>query len=299
MLQTNNLSALYKQRFGQRSAKPLSDEEFQELSRFIYQKTGIEFKERKKYLLQNRLTERMTELGVKSYREYISLLKHDFSGREMKKLAVSITINETSFMRNLPQLLEFQNRILPELVQKVRGRINKPIRVWSAGCSSGEEPYSIGMLALEKFPLLASNRQLEIIGTDINMEVLERARRGKYSNLNLKNLAPKYLSTYFRRTVDGYEVVDKVKQLVQFDYLNLIDTSRMKALVRSVDVIFFRNVMIYFGIDVRKKIISDMYDLLQPGGYLLLGHSESLHGISKAFKLKSVGKSLVYYKEAN
>lgn len=263
---------------------------------FVYETTGIEFKSNKKYLLENRLTPRLRELACKNYKDYILYIKYDQTNKEFHRLTSAITINETSFIRNPIQLDSFQNIILPKVIESSKKRSVNTVKIWSAGCSSGEEPYSLALLSLEKFPMLATNRQLQILGTDIDEEILNKAKAGKYGQLTMRNLNPKQLGAYFKRMGPNYEVNANVKSLVKFSTLNLNDTARMR-LLRDVDIIFFRNVMIYFGTEARKRIIANMYDSLRPGGYLFLGHSESLHGISKAFKLTNLGKSMVYYKE--
>ncbi|RME00943.1 MAG: protein-glutamate O-methyltransferase CheR [Calditrichaeota bacterium] len=290
------MTSAMKQGVGRQKSLSLCREDFRKLADFIYKKMGILFAESKKYILESRLSERMRVLGCETYQDYLMLLQNDLSRKELKKLEILLTNNETSFMRNFPQLQEFQRQVLPEILERKNKQVDQKIRIWSAGCSSGEEPYSLAMLAVEKFPSLAATRQLHILGTDINQEVLQKALSGKYSVHNLRNLPSTYRMRYFKSTPSGYEVSDKIKSLVEFSYLNLVDFNRLKN-IGQFDVIFFRNVMIYFGKDVRKKVIDCMYDLLRPGGYLFLGHSESLHGLSKAFKLKAIGRSLAYYKE--
>ncbi|KAA3615449.1 MAG: protein-glutamate O-methyltransferase CheR [Calditrichaeota bacterium] len=275
---------------------PMSDQEFPFVTAFIYETTGIEFKNNKKYLLENRLTPRLKELGCKTYKDYILYIKYDQSKKEFHKLSSAITINETSFLRNPPQLDAFQNIVLPKVVESVKSRTINTIKFWSAGCSSGEEPYSLGMLSTEKYPNFASTKQLQILGTDIDDDIISKAKAGQYGQLTLRNLSPRQLNAFFKRVGTNYEINQSLKSMVKFSNLNLNDSSRMR-LLRDIDVIFFRNVMIYFGAEARKRIIANMYDSLRPGGYLFLGHSESLHGISKAFKLTNLGKCMVYHKE--
>ncbi|MCA9733277.1 MAG: protein-glutamate O-methyltransferase CheR [Deferribacteres bacterium] len=279
-----------------RDVIPMPDLEFPAVAAFIAETTGIEFKLNKKYLLENRLSPRLKELGCKTYKDYILYLKYDQTKKEFHKLTTAITINETSFLRNPPQLEAFQNIVLPKIIQAAKSRIPNTIKIWSAGCSSGEEPYSLGLLSMEKYPGLSTTKQLQILATDIDDEIIAKASKGHYGQLTLRNLSPHQLNTFFKNNGTQYEINQNIRSLVKFSNLNLSDSARMR-LLRDIDVIFFRNVMIYFGTETRKKIISNMYDSLRPGGYLFLGHSESLHGISKAFKLTNLGKSMVYYKE--
>ncbi len=279
-----------------REPLPLTDEEFHVLSKMIYDHTGILIKPSKKYLLESRLSERLNALGCENYRDYIFYLKRDDIHQEFQKLINVITNNETRFLRNFPQLKDFQTKLLPELVERNQAERRK-LKIWCAGCSTGEEPYSLAMLISERFPSVVMGRQVEIIGSDINTEVIKIARKGVYTNSQLKHLAPQYLSRFFRQVDQGYEVTAMIKSVVRFELINLFDQYTVKRVIQQTDVIFFRNVMIYFGEEKRRQVISLMYDVLRPGGYLFLGHSESLHGISKAFKIRSLGKSLVYYKE--
>ena len=276
---------------------PMSDQEFPLIAAFIYETTGIEFKSNKKYLLENRLSARLKDLGCKTYKDYILYIKYDQSNKEFHNLASAITINETSFIRNPPQLEAFQNIILPKVVDAAKNRAVSTIKIWSAGCSSGEEPYSLAILGVEKFPSFAASRQLQILATDIDDQIINKARAGNYGQLTLRNLTPRQLEGFFKRNGPNYTINQTIKSMVKFTNLNLNDSGRMR-LLRDVDIIFFRNVMIYFGTEARKRIIAGMYDSLRPGGYLFLGHSESLHGISKAFKLTNLGKCMVYYKES-
>ncbi len=275
---------------------PMRDDEFERLAEFIYARTGIEFKKSKKYLLENRLSPRLAELGCSSYHDYLLLLKYDTSGKEFQYFTSAITINETSFLRNMPQLQVFQNDVLPRLVEQAKDRAIRKIRLWSAGCSSGEEPYSLAMLISEKFPRLFNQKGFEIIATDIDEAILARARAGLYNEFSLRNLSPIQKENYFTREGRFYRIAPRIKSVVRFTCLNLNDSTRMR-LMRDVDTIFFRNVMIYFGTEARKQIIANMYDSLNPGGFLFLGHSESLHGLSKAFKLVNFGKIIVYQKQ--
>ncbi|KAA3656875.1 MAG: protein-glutamate O-methyltransferase CheR, partial [Calditrichaeota bacterium] len=167
---------------------------------------------------------------------------------------------------------------------------------WRAGCSSGGEPDSLGLLSIEKYPTFDKSKQLQILATDIDDEIISKARKGVYGQLTLRNLSPKQLNSFFKKSGSQFEINQNIRSMVKFSNLNLNDAARLK-LLRDIDVIFFRNVMIYFGSETRKRIIAGMYDALRPGGYLFLGHSESLHGISKAFKLTNLGKSMVYHKE--
>lgn len=272
-------------------------EEFEMIRDFIHEKSGIYFAENKMYLVKNRLQKRMADLSIKSYRDYFYHVKYDSSMKEFQQLMNVMTTNETSFFRNEPQLLSFSGEMLPLIMQE-KDRQGQPrtLRIWSAGCSTGEEPYSLAILMLELFRGLPG-WSVEIIANDISESVLQQARRGEYKGITLRNVPPHLLATYFTRDGENYTVRPEVKALVKFGFINLND-QRLLSLNTNFDVIFCRNVMIYFSEEVKKKIVRGFYNSLRPGGYLYIGHSETLHGISKAFKLVYFRNALVYQKEA-
>lgn len=275
----------------------LSLEDFIAFRDFIHEKSGIYFAENKKYLVENRLSKRMATLGVKSYRDYFYQVKYDATLKEFNMLMNLVTTNETSFYRNPPQLTCFQEEVLPLIInEKKKTGNSKKLKIWSAGCSTGEEPYTIGMILFE---LLGENHgwNIEIIANDISENVLYAARKGSYSEMALRTTPQAIINKYFTREDDKFLVTDKVKRLVKFSHLNLSDRKKM-SLMHEMDFIFCRNVMIYFSDEVKRQIVKGFYGSLKPGGYLFIGHAESLHGISKAFKLTYFKNGLVYQKEA-
>lgn len=264
---------------------------------FIHEKSGIFFAENKMYLVKNRLDKRMADLDMKTVRDYFYHVKYDVSLKEFNRLMDLMTTNETSFFRNEPQLLSFSEEVLPLLAEdKQKSRLDKRIKIWSAGCSTGEEPYTLAIMFLEKLKAFAGVTA-EIIASDISEEVLQKARKGEYSGITLRNVEPDILNRYFTKTGDIYQVNPEVKALVKFSHMNLNDPRKM-AVVSGRDVIFCRNVMIYFSEDIKKQLVRGFYNGLTPGGYFYIGHSETLHGISKAFKLVYFKNALVYQKEA-
>ncbi len=274
----------------------MSQEEFILIRDFLHEKSGIYFPENKQYLVKNRLVRRMAELGIKTYRDYFYHVKYDTSMREFHLLMDLMTTNETSFFRNEPQLTSFKDEVLPLLIDKKKSE-NKPktLRIWSAGCSTGEEPYTLGILIQEKLAGL-QGWTTEIIANDISEEVLQKARKGEYSGLTLRNLSPAILAKYFTKNGDNYTVNTKTRALVKFSHMNLNDPRRI-SVHGNFDVIFCRNVMIYFSEEVKKQLVRGFFNSLEPGGYFYIGHSETLHGISKAFKLVYLKNALVYQKE--
>ncbi len=278
------------------AAEPqMSREDFLMIRDFIHEKCGIYFAENKTYLVKNRLVKRMAELGIKNFRDYFYHVKYDTSLKEFTALLNLITTNETSFFRNEPQLLSFSNEVLPLLVEQ-KGKIrSKQLRIWSAGCSTGEEPYTLSMIIHEKLKDL-KDWSVEIIANDISEQVLQAARRGEYSGITLRNVSPEALNRFFTKSGDVYRVNPSVKSLVNFSHMNLNDPRRT-SINSNVDVIFCRNVMIYFSDDVKRQLTRNFYNALAPGGYFYIGHSETLHGISKAFKLVYFKNALVYHRE--
>ncbi|MEW5797089.1 MAG: protein-glutamate O-methyltransferase CheR [Candidatus Zixiibacteriota bacterium] len=274
----------------------MSLDEFQMIRDFIHEKSGIYFAENKMYLVQNRLEKRMTELDIKTVRDYFYHVKYDISQREFNRLMVVMTTNETSFYRNEPQLLCFSDEVLPLLLrEKTQSRGNRTLRIWSAGCSTGEEPYTLAILILERLKN-PTGWNIEIVANDISEDVLQKARVGTYSGTTIRNVNPDILARYFTQSGDNYTVKPEVKALVKFSQINLNDPHKV-AMMTNMDVIFCRNVMIYFSDGVKKQIVRGFFDSLVPGRYLFIGHSETLHGISKAFKLIYFKNALVYRKD--
>jgi chemotaxis protein methyltransferase CheR len=285
MLQTENLNL------------ELSLEDFVAFRDYIHEKSGIYFAENKKYLVENRLGKRMATLGLKSFRDYFYQVKYDTSLKEFNMLMNLVTTNETSFYRNPPQLACFQQEVLPLIIaQKQQGGHGKRLKIWSAGCSTGEEPYTLGMILLEALGE-RNDWNIEIIANDISENVLYSARTAAYGEMSLRTTPLPIVNKYFTREGEKYCVTEPVKRLVKFSHLNLADRRKM-AMMTDMDFVFCRNVMIYFSDDVKKQIVKGFYNSLRPGGYLYIGHAESLHGISKAFKLVYFKNGLVYFKEA-
>jgi chemotaxis protein methyltransferase CheR len=274
----------------------MSSEEFVMIRDYIHETSGIFFAENKSYLVRNRLSRRMAELGLRSVMDYYYHIKYDSSLTEFNRLMDLITTNETSFYRNEPQLMCFSDEVLPKMLKhKEDEEGKKTLRIWSAGCSTGEEPYTLGILVLEK-GLPARGWNVEIMASDISERVLREARSGEYSAAKLKVVRPDLVARYFTREGDTYQVRPSLRSLVKFSQLNLNDELKVSTL-GSLDAVFCRNVMIYFSDEVKKRLVRSFYNLLKPGGYLYIGHSETLHGISKAFKLVYFKSALVYQKE--
>ena len=269
----------------------LSPLEYRLLCELIYEYCGIRFEESARYMITRRLWPRVRALGLTTFTEYYRYLKYSPKARgELDELVERVTTNETYFFREDYQLRAFTEEILPEIAPK--DHPHKRLRIWSAGCSSGEEAYTIGMLCTESRHL--AGWDIEIFGNDISKKVLGMARAARYPQSAFRSTDKRYIDRYFK-AVDGgrYEVVDEIKKLVTFGHLNLLDSVAL-SLVGQNDVIFCRNVMIYFDEAARKIVLKNLFKRLRPGGYLLLGHSESLLNVSTEFEIVSLKNDLVY-----
>lgn len=276
----------------------IQDDEFVQLRDFIYRQSGIYIGDNRKYLLENRLANRLKENNLKSFGEYYYFLCYDPNRKnELNKLFEVITTNETSFFRNPPQIKVFQDIILKKIIEEKRSKFQKVLNIWSAGCSTGEEPYTMSIvlheLLKEELPLW----KIRITANDLSSGVLAAAARGVYPQYSLRTTPPDIVKKYFDEDSPGRFIVqDRVKKLVEFGQINLNDRFQLKRVPKS-DIIFCRNVIIYFDDEVKKNVISSFYDNLLPGGYLFIGHSESLHNITRAFRPIHHPGSIIYLKE--
>ncbi len=273
---------------------PLGDEEFQQLRALIYDHCGLYFDNDNRYLLEKRLAVRLQALHLPTFKDYFYYLRYDRGHeQEMSNIMDLLTTNETYFFRETFQLKAFTDEIVPEIVAAKSKRGDRTIRIWSAGCSSGEEPYTLAMLLLET-PLLRGWR-VEIVGTDISQRVLQLARKGVYGSSAFRATDDQYIGRFFQLQEGGYRIRDEVRGLVSFSQLNLFDQTRL-ALLGKMDAIFCRNVIIYFDLAAKKRVIDLFAKTLVPGGFLLLGHSESLMNITTQFTLRHFVNDMVYQK---
>jgi chemotaxis protein methyltransferase CheR len=276
----------------------MDDATFKKFRDFIYEQCGISFTENKKYLLEGRIAKRLEAHNLTTYDEYFRLITNTTQQRdELPSLFETVTINETYFFRNPPQFEALEQVIIPEILnakQALQGQ--KKLRIWSAASSSGEEAYTIAMILLDKIKPLFPAFQFEIVGTDISAAVLEKARAGVYKEYAVRNMPPYYLNKYFTREGDKFLLSPEVKSMAKFMSTNLYETSTMRTM-SNFDVIFCCNVLIYFDTPAKQQVVANLYDALNKGGYLFIGYSESLHGVSKAFKLVHFPKTIAYKKE--
>jgi len=262
---------------------PLGQEDLDRFHGFLVQLSGLHFDHSNSKILERGACRRMRALRMESYEEYFRYLKrYQNSRQELKKLLSLLTVGETFFFRYRAHFEALQQQIIPELIE--RNREQRRLRIWSAGCSTGEEPYSIAMLLLEHFPELA-DWQVDILATDINYQSLRRAREGIYRKRALRVTTPEYRERYFIPSGGRFEVAPEPRRMVQFGYLNL-QTGRYPAAdngTADIDLLFCRNVMIYFRQETNRRIMDRIARCLRPSGVLFLGHAATLQDLSDCF----------------
>ena len=273
--------------------KLMSDEEFRLLSELIHGYCGLSFDNHQKYLFEHRLAVRLETLGLSRYSDYYRYLKYAPDGpQELEEMADRLSNNETYFFREQRQLDSFMQDVLPSIIDDLASQ--RRLRVWSAGCSSGEEPYTLAMLLSDCAAL--EGWDIEIFGNDISRKVLKKARSARYSLTSFRT-TPIELQQRFFHQVDAntYELIPAVRSMVSFGHINLLD-EKSAAYILPADVIFCRNVLIYFDRPTRDRVLGLFYRKLKRGGYLLLGHSENLINVSTEFELVTLPNDLVYRK---
>ncbi len=270
----------------------ISNEDFLKFREFFYRRTGISFEASKRYFVDKRLAERIEATATGTFRGYFTLLRFQASGEELQLLTNSMTVNETYFLREEYQFQCLVDSILPEIVKhKVD---SDPIRIWCIPSSSGEEPYSIAMYLLEKWSQINA-WDVEIISSDIDTSILRRARQARYSSRSVQYVPARWLAKYFKAAGDEYQLSDDVRQAVEFTRVNLAEPADTIK-YRNFDVIFCRNLLIYFDDLSRKNATDTFYEALNPAGYICLGHSESMSRISSLFKVRKFPEAIVYQK---
>ncbi|AEM79560.1 CheR family methyltransferase [Thermoanaerobacter wiegelii] len=272
----------------------MTAEEFIKLRDFIYRKTGIYFEEQKMYYVKNRVESRIEATGSENFRNYFAWLRFDVTGQELQQLLNTLTVNETYFFREYYQLKCFAEEVLPEILERKRKENMQKIRIWSAGCSTGEEPYTLAIIMEEMLENI-NDIEWEIYATDINTDVLKKAEMGLYSQRSVRLVPEEYKKRYLYKKGEFYEVVPELKKKVIFFQLNLMDAVEMRKM-RNFDVIFCRNVLIYFDDASRRQVAIYFYEALVEEGYIFLGHSESMSRITPIFKLRKYKNAFVYQK---
>lgn len=271
----------------------ITEADFEKFREFFYRKTGIQFDTTKRYFVDKRLIERIEVTGSENFRNYFVKLRFEANGDEMQALVNAMTVNETYFFREAYQFDCLVNSMLDDVIRK-----RKPgsrLRIWSIPSSTGEEPYSIALYLLERWPHI-DDFEVEILSSDIDTSVLKAAQRGVYSARSVANLPKAYLNKYFKQTADGEWTLSRdIVDAVEFSRVNLSDPNDTRRF-RDIDVIFCRNLLIYFD-DISRRVAAEaMYDALRPGGFVCLGHSESMSRISSLFEVRRFPDAMVYEK---
>ena len=270
----------------------MNDTEFKLFRDFIYDKSGINYTENKKIILQNRIRRRMRELELNSYTQYYDIVKNkQMDHEEIIKFFDEVTTNETSFFRHDRQFVALKTMIIPELIQLKK---NRELTIWSAAASTGKEAYTISMVLKSCSEL--NGFRTGIIGTDLNKKVLELAQMGEYDLKDEKDIPEEFKKYIERNTEKGImKINNELKKMVEFKRFNLKDSFSS---IPKVDVIFCRNVFIYFEKKTQSEIVAKFYDKLTPGGFFILGHSETLNGISDKFIYRKFnGENLMIYQK--
>ncbi|SES23254.1 protein-glutamate O-methyltransferase CheR [Rhizobium sp. NFR03] len=275
------------------AVKAITPDDFARFSEYFYRKTGIHFDDSKRYFVDRRLTDRISATDSQDFNTYFRLLRLNPSGSETQVLTNLMTVNETYFFREAYQFECLTDFILAEVVRYKRA--GDPIRIWSMPCSSGEEPYSIAIHLMEKWAHI-DRYDVEIFGSDIDTTILASAQTGIYSPRSVQGVPPNQMKKYFTKLRDGnWQICQDLRDSVEFVRTNLNEPADLARFSR-VDVIFCRNLLIYFDDMSRRAAAEAFYETMSPGAFICLGHSESMSRISSLFKVRRFGSTIVYQK---
>ena len=276
----------------------LSDPAWFRIRDLIYQVSGIYQTEKKFYLLVGRANRRMKVVGARSPREYLEFLTaRPNRDAEMRNLLNEITIGETCLFRSMPQIDALRKVVIPSMAEAKKKISYTKLRFWSAGCSTGEEAYTLAMMLLEETQTTLKGWTFDVVATDLNDRSVAKAQEGVYNDYAVRNVPPEYMRKYFTKSGSEYRVADSVRSHITFSRLNMKDDSKM-LFMRGLDVIFCCNVLIYFDAKSKTRTIQHFYNALMPNGYFYLGQSESLYGISDKFHLVHFPGTTAYWKPA-
>jgi len=271
----------------------ITDDDFEKFREYFYRKTGIQFEPSKRYFVDKRLAERIEATDSGSFRSYFTMMRFQASGEELQTLTNCMTVNETYFFREEYQFKCLVDSLLPEITKKKRP--GDTLRIWSIPSSSGEEAYSIALYLTEFWPGLAE-WDVELISSDIDTKILKKAREGRYSERSVQHLPKHLLQRHFKKLPDNeWQICEDFRQAVEFTQVNLSEPADTRP-YRGFDVIFCRNLLIYFDDLSRAKAAEVFYDALNPGGFICLGHSESMSRITSLFKVRKFPEAIVYQK---
>jgi len=266
----------------------LNDVNFELYRDLIYRESGITFTSTNRSILESRLKERLREKNVTSVSSYLDTIKS--SKEELNGFLDSITTNLTRFFRNQAHFDALEKYVLPEIMNNIR-KIPGTIRIWSAGCSTGEEPYTLAMLLSEVLP---KSWNFEILASDISLKCLMTAKEGFYAESRIVGIPDNYLAKYFDKVEGGFKIHPDIQAKIKFDYHNLKNDSMQ----RNLDVVFCRNVIIYFDEAAQTAVMGRFWDSMAPRSFLFIGHSESLFGMNTKFEFLKTEWATLYCKKA-
>jgi len=264
----------------------------EQVRRQVYAYSGIQISPDRDYYLRRVLERRLRALAIDDFRDYFRCLALDDSGEEFSRLIEGVTVNETYFFRDYPQLSGFAEEVLPRLIDEKLAKGNRVLRMLSAGCSTGEEPYTLAIICREILDN-PETWQLDIAGIDINTCVLEKARAGRYDTRSTRDVPISYKSKYFDMTDSSSLVREPIRSDVHFDHGNIMDEGSLLPYA-GMDVVFCRNVLIYFDDESRRRALHGLYHCLNPGGFVFLGYAESVGRFTGAFEMTRINGFLGY-----
>jgi chemotaxis protein methyltransferase CheR len=265
----------------------LSDAEFEQFRKLIYEESGIHFSATNRSILESRIKEQLRANNLEHVQDYFTKISKN--KEELKEFLDSITTNLTRFFRNQAHFDALEKYVIPELMKLKKPLNDTKIKIWSAGCSTGEEPYTIAMLMKE---ILVPPWKAEIVASDISLKSLMVGKEGFYTDAKIAGIPEPYLKKYFDRVEGGYRIHDDIKAMIRFDYHNLKNDSGL----RGLDVVFCRNVLIYFDEAAQKAVIERFWEAMASKSFLFIGHSESLFGMNTRFEFLKTDWSTLYRK---
>ncbi len=265
----------------------LNDNDYEQFRKVIYDECGITFSATNRSILDSRIKDLLRRKNLQTPAEYMALVLKNPD--EMKEMLDSVTTNLTRFFRNQPHFDAFINYVIPAVIENKKKGMDRTIRVWSAGCSTGEEPYTIAMILKEIVPL---GFDFKVTASDISLKSLMVGQQGFYADNKVDGIPANYLEKYFTKVQGGYQVKKELQDTIHFDYHNLKNDSG----ARNLDVVFCRNVLIYFDEPAQRAVIDRFWDAMAPQSYLFIGHSESLFGMKTQFEFLKTDWACLYRK---
>lgn len=271
-------------------AEALDRQSFNFISNLVRSKSAIVLESGKAYLVESRLSPVARELGLKNIAELVSELQKPGSQKLTQRVVEAMTTNETSFFRDIHPFTALKEKIIPDLIQ-CRAK-EKSLSIWSNACSSGQEPYTIAMLIAEHFPIL-KDWKVRIISSDLSSQILDRARLGEFNQTEVnRGLPMNFLLKYFTKNENTWKIRDDIRKMVEFRELNLVEP--FPALLPAMDIVFLRNVLIYFSPETKSEILKKVHKVMRKDSYLFLGGSETTMNLKVNFEREQIGSAVCY-----